>query len=197
MNRLYLVPLLIFLGCSLSPEHTSTTTINSLNTISPPLSPTQQAVIDLHNEKRHYYFENADLHYSLELEAAAQAYANRLAKEGSFRHDPDNQKLGYGENLYAHTQKSPITIQEAMKIWYDQEMPYYNYDDGSCKEGYDNRGRRVHCGHYTQVIWRDTKEVGCANAQYKNGVFKGGYVYVCKYKKAGNVILNGHHLRPY
>ncbi len=161
------------------------------------LNPTQQKVVNLHNEKRHHYFDDSDLRYSFGLEMDAQDYANKLAENGTFGHDPYNHQKGYGENLYAHTQSTPVTIEEAMRQWYDAEMPFYNYEDGTCAEGYDSKGRRVSCGHYTQIIWKNTHEVGCATAQYQRGRFKGGYVYVCKYKKAGNVIFNGVRQRPY
>ena len=37
-------------------------------------------------------------------------------------------------------------------------------------------------GHYTQVIWRDTQEVGCAVARGETNDF-----LVCRYWPAGNV----------
>jgi len=161
------------------------------------LSPVQQAVIDVHNEKRHHYFTDADLHYSLALESVAQVYANHLASLGRFEHDPTNHQRGLGENLFAHTQHYPVTIEEAMLQWYDAERPLYHYANASCDKKKDAKGREIGCGHYTQIIWKKTREVGCANAQYQTGIFKGGYVYVCKYKDAGNVIFNGVPQKPY
>jgi hypothetical protein len=37
-------------------------------------------------------------------------------------------------------------------------------------------------GHYTQMIWRDTHEVGCATAVGRYEEF-----LVCRYSQAGNV----------
>ena len=151
------------------------------------LSYEQLEIVELHNQKRRMYYTDSDLSYSQELEAAAQEYANRLAQSGDFRHDPNNQIFGYGENLYAHSSSSLPEIDEVLNSWFDEEEPYYNYDDGSCKEGTFDNGLPILCGHYTQVLWQETREVGCASAQYQAGDFKNGYVYVCKYKKAGNV----------
>jgi hypothetical protein len=84
-----------------------------------------------------------------------------------------------------------------MPHWYDEEKKLYNYEDGSCQEEYYSNGSRIKCGHYTQVIWQESREVGCATAQYKTGNIKDGYVYVCKYKKAGNSSMNGKEEKPY
>jgi hypothetical protein len=151
------------------------------------LSALQNRVVLIHNQKRNLHFNDMNLSYSKELERAAQIYADTLAQSGKFEHDPSNHANGYGENLYAYTQSEPITIDEAMSHWYDEEQPLYNYTDGSCRDAYYPNGAKITCGHYTQVVWQETQEVGCANAQYQSGNFAGGYVYVCKYKKAGNV----------
>jgi hypothetical protein len=37
------------------------------------------------------------------------------------------------------------------------------------------------CGHYTQIVWRNTKSVGCAVARGK-----GVEVWVCNYDPPGN-----------
>jgi len=44
------------------------------------------------------------------------------------------------------------------------------------------------CGHYTQIVWRATRDVGCAEAtdRYRQ-------VWVCEYDPPGNVV--GY--RPY
>ncbi len=161
------------------------------------LTATQAEVLTVHNEKRHNYFTDSDLTYSVALEEAAQAYANVLAANGKFEHDPENRAKGYGENLYAHSDEVALTVKEAMPHWYEEEEVLYNYADGSCQEAYYDNGKQIKCGHYTQVIWQESREVGCATAQYKSGDMKDGFVYVCKYQKAGNSSMNGVEEKPY
>jgi len=167
-------------------------------TSSQGLTTTQEEVIKEHNLKRNIYFNDSNLTYSIELEKEAQVYANTLANNGKFEHDIENNHAhNYGENLYADSENRPLTIQDAMPHWFEEEEPLYNYSDGSCQEAYYDNGKQIKCGHYTQVIWQDTREVGCATAQYKTGNFKNGFVYVCKYYKAGNTSLNGKKEKPY
>ncbi|MCK4442244.1 MAG: hypothetical protein KAU90_09575 [Sulfurovaceae bacterium] len=162
------------------------------------LTTSQEEILREHNIKRNLYFHDSNLTYNINLEKEAQIYANKLANSGKFEHDKDNNHAhNYGENLYADSENKSLTIKEAMLHWFDEEKILYNYSDGSCQEEYYDNGLRIKCGHYTQVIWQDTREVGCASSQYKTGNFKGGYVYVCKYYKAGNTSLNGKKEKPY
>jgi hypothetical protein len=39
------------------------------------------------------------------------------------------------------------------------------------------------CGHFTQIVWRDTKEVGCGVANGNNSEF-----WVCYYTPPGNYV---------
>jgi len=194
--------LFMMVGCSIKESKISKSrTVESPPTISSipmvDLTPQQKEILEAHNIRRHHYFSDSDLLYSKELEREAQRYANVLAQSGEFKHDPRNKINKYGENLYSHSQHEPITIEEAIQHWYDEEKPLYNYEDGTCQEKHYKNGQRISCGHYTQVIWQETREVGCANAQYQKGDLKGGYIYVCKYKEAGNKTINGKKEKPY
>ncbi len=193
--------LFALVGCGGTTPSSNNSTITediSIETNSQRLTDTQKKIIDLHNLKRNIYFHDSNLTYSTELERVAQEYANTLANNGRFEHDTENNLANnYGENLYADTQNRPLTIDIAMVHWFDEEEPLYNYSDNSCQEAYYSNGNLIRCGHYTQVIWQDTREVGCATAQYKTGDMKNGYVYVCKYYKAGNTSINGEAEKPY
>ena len=162
------------------------------------LTSMQKEVLKVHNERRHRDFSDSDLRYSLELENAAQAYADELAKSGKQVHDPKNAENGYGENIFAHSTDKSIQIEDAMRVWYDNEKEIYDYATGDCntsKVRLKNDADAT-CGHYTQVAWQNTKEVGCASALYKDkndsnlggSVYDGGSVYICKYRDAGNVV---------
>jgi|SRR5262245_24529826 len=67
-------------------------------------------------------------------------------------------------------------------------------------ENFDPAGNRCAggavCTHYTQIVWRATRELGCASARCESGSpFGGGawYLTACSYEPAGN--LGGE--RPY
>ncbi|PRQ00564.1 Cysteine-rich secretory protein family protein [Enhygromyxa salina] len=62
------------------------------------------------------------------------------------------------------------------------ESEHFNYASNRCAAG------QV-CGHYTQVVWRDSTEIGCAVARCSsNSPFGGGewFMAVCNYSPAGN-----------
>lgn len=116
------------------------------------------------------------LEWSPELAESAQRWADYLAATGRFEHAPENHANPEGENLWAGTPGyfSP----EAMVNAWVREKQYFRpgvFPNNS------TTGRVQDVGHYTQVIWRDTGEVGCARAR---GVRED--VLVCRYAQAGN-----------
>ncbi len=130
--------------------------------------------LNAHNKIRAEVFSGHQLVWSDELADSAQEYANELAQSGEFRHSG----WGYGENLYASSWSS--TLSDAVWSWY-KEKDYYDYATNSCADG-------KQCGHYTQIVWQDTTEVGCGKAVYQTGNYKGWTVTVCQYNPPGNYI---------
>ncbi|XP_059447732.1 basic form of pathogenesis-related protein 1-like [Corylus avellana] len=130
----------------------------------------RQEFLDGHNEARAEVGHGiAPLIWNKTLAAYAQTYANeRIPDCEMVESDPDGPlgeclAEGYGD----------LSAADAVKAWVD-EKPYYDYESNKC----------VHseCGHYTQVIWRDTKYLGCARAKCNNG-----WVFVtCNYFPSGN-----------
>jgi hypothetical protein len=114
--------------------------------------------------------------WSDKLAHLAQEWADRLVKEGSFRHRPDSP---WGQNLYAVT-GSEYLPQQIVNGW-AAEVKDFDYPANQCREG------RM-CGHYTQLVWRNTREVGCAVARGGNRE-----VWVCEYSPKGNYV----GMRPY
>ena len=112
--------------------------------------------------------------WSVRLSQSAQQWANVLVRRDDLFHR-DNPV--YGQNLY-RIDGGTVTASQVVKDWAD-EAKYYNRRTNSC------RGR---CGHYTQIVWRDTKRVGCAVA-HKSGA----EVWVCEYDPPGNIMGE----RPY
>jgi len=114
------------------------------------------------------------LAWSDRLAARARQWANTLLTNGQFAHSPNS---AYGENLFEITGASASAAQ-VVASWAG-ESKNYDYKSNTC---------RGVCGHYTQIIWRGTREVGCAVARGN-----GREVWVCEYNPPGNWVGE----RPY
>ncbi|KAF5909887.1 cysteine-rich venom protein ENH1-like, partial [Clarias magur] len=87
-----------------------------------------------------------------------------------FKSATENESYQMGENLFKSSELVPWT--DVVTAWHN-EVANYNYPTGSAN------GKSI--GHYTQVIWFSSYQVGC-------GVAKCGsdYFYDCQYYRAGN-----------
>lgn len=163
---------LFFVNCGGTPTIT-TKTHTLLPTNSAPISSEMQDALNKNNEIRNDLYSNAPLKWNNILASSAQAYANKLASNGSFEHSGVS---SYGENLFWSSKKSSYT--DAINAWFG-EVHDYNFATSSCQAG------KV-CGHYTQLIWKNTTQVGCGKALYKRGANIGATVIVCQYNPPGN-----------
>ena len=116
------------------------------------------------------------LQWSPRLAAQAQVWAATLARSNRFEHAAD--RSGAGENLWMGTagRYSP----EAMIDGFVAEGRHFRpgrFPDVS------RTGNWLDIGHYTQLIWRDTRELGCA---VSHGT--GSDILVCRYFPAGNMV---------
>jgi len=135
------------------------------------------AVINRHNEIRAEVFTDAPMSWSNEIEKSAQSYADTLGAKGVMEHD--SQRL-YGENLAISS--TSLSYTKATDMWYGEKKDY-TYGNGFKSE----------TGHYTQIIWKKSTQLGCASAVFQQGDWKGGTIVVCRYSPAGN--YNGEN--PY
>jgi hypothetical protein len=142
----------------------------------------------------------APLTWSTELADFAQEWADMLATTCNPQHR-DAQTLyakGYGENLAAGggTGGFKTDAQWAVDGW-GGEVACWTYGtindplrgggtekcEMSCYESMMSDG----CGHYTQIVWRDTKEVGCGVSTCMQGPLQMD-IWICNYSPAGNII---------
>jgi len=123
------------------------------------------------------------LTWSDNLAAAAHTWATHLTMLGLTctpqycsppPHDPGLQSVRQGENLWGGTAGASTTAQQ-VQSWVNEKN---NYDGGPIKQW--QPGMPV-TGHYTQMVWRNTNEVGCATASDRNMDF-----LVCRYSPWGN-----------
>ena len=152
-----------------------------------------KAITKAHNDLRAKY-KSPPLKYSKPLEEAALKWAKKLQKDGCGMVHSHGKVGKTGENLYwasprimtridgnGHKTQSrslqKVKDKAVVQAWYD-EVQWYDYDTNSCEKG-------QMCGHYTQVIWNTTSEVGCAAMACDDR----SQVWVCEYTTPGNVSM--------
>lgn len=79
----------------------------------------------------------------------------------------------YGENLYACFGKTNLSGVEVVKAWYD-EIKHYRF-------GQPSPGNFSQVGHFTQVVWKESRELGVGIAKNGNNIY-----VVCNYDPPGN-----------
>lgn len=122
----------------------------------------------------------ANLSIVTAIQTMAQNYANTLASTNTFTHSQSSNRLysgkSTGENLYkCWTSSSAGCIGTGVKpvdTWYED------------KENYDASNPQP--SHFTQLVWKATKNVGCGYANGRDGTWYTTTV-VCNYYPAGNV----------
>ena len=140
----------------------------------------QQRVLAQHNLEREDVGVPA-MRWNASLAVSAQQWADHLARTGRFEHAPENRREPQGENLWAGTRG--YYAPEAMVSAWIREKRYFK--PGSFPNN-STTGRVEDVGHFTQVAWRDSREVGCAVATSNRED-----ILVCRYTQAGNYI--GEH----
>lgn len=151
-------------------------------------------VLDFHNRAR-YRHNLRPLKWSNKLAQYSQEWANHLARNRQCQMYHRSGNSPYGENLYISSaevwregsgrevarQIYPVTIKDVVGAWAGEEK-WFNYQQNRCQPGQK-------CGHYTQIVWRDTTEVGCAMKVCADK----SQTWVCSYNPPGNFVGS----RPY
>ncbi|KAL6527090.1 Cuticle-degrading protease [Orobanche gracilis] len=111
------------------------------------------------------------------LEGYARSYADRRRADCALEHSGGP----YGENIFWGSGYG-WNPGQAAEEWV-AERKWYDYANNSCAGG-------EQCGHYTQIVWRDSKRIGCAQVVCDGGK---GVFMTCNYDPPGNYIGE----RPY
>src|SRR4051812_26211016 len=106
----------------------------------------------------------------------AQAWADQLAREGDLRHAPLSVNPDQGENLWMGGKG--YYGAEAMIDTFLAEKRVFR---AGVFPAVSTTGNWQDVGHYTQIVWRNTRQVGCAVTRGEQMDF-----LVCRYLPAGN-----------
>jgi pathogenesis-related protein 1 len=134
------------------------------------------AILDHHNKIRND-LQIPPLSWNAALAAYAQNWADSLATSYScnLKHrDQGGNTPGYGENLFGGSSAESFKPIDASLAWYS-EIQQYTYAKLDENNWYNT-------AHYTQMIWKNTKEVGVGIAACPAG----GVIVVANYNPPGN-----------
>ena len=114
----------------------------------------------------------------------AATYARRLAATNRFEHDPQAKRSPrQGENLFMGTRDA---------YSYPEMIGLLVAEGRDFRPGYfpdvSRTGRVADVGHFTQIVWPASRQVGCAMASNRSSDY-----LVCRYLPAGNIV--GTYLR--
>ncbi|MBO0709887.1 MAG: hypothetical protein J2P47_01270 [Acetobacteraceae bacterium] len=141
-----------------------------------------QEILAAHNSYRAAVGVPA-LRWSDSLAAGAQQWADYLASTGQLQHSdsrrrhPAGSTPGIGENLAA-VRNGFYTVAQLVHMWGFEKR----YFIGGIFPNVSSTGNWEDVGHYTQIVWRNTAQVGC-------GVATGNRIIVMvgRYSPPGNV----------
>ena len=115
-----------------------------------------------------------------ELNAHAQAFADELAAANTMYHASDLEALGEGENIFWASGHSTPDYVLATQKWYDEFIdPGYDWDLPDTMANWQSGA-----GHFTQVVWNSSTELGMGHAFSASGAL----FIVARYKSRGNMV---------
>nr|XP_043623453.1 pathogenesis-related leaf protein 4-like [Erigeron canadensis] len=104
--------------------------------------------------------------YDPEMEKFAQSWADQRKDCAMIHSDRCGENMASGPDM---------NITYGIQLWLDERLDY-DYPNNNCMKM---------CGHYTQIVWKNTQRVGCARSQCADPTC---WVVVCNYDPPGNVV---------
>uniref|UniRef100_G1KE85 ShKT domain-containing protein n=1 Tax=Anolis carolinensis TaxID=28377 RepID=G1KE85_ANOCA len=144
----------------------------------------QRIIVDKHNALRRGVRPSASNMLKMEWNAKAAENAKKWALKCIQEHSPKAERMvdgrQCGENLYMSTAATRWDV--VIQALYNEEKDF--------KYGVGKTSPNAVIGHYTQVVWYRSYQVGCYEARCSSAPFP--FYYVCQYCPAGNI----EHLIP-
>ncbi|KAK9289496.1 hypothetical protein L1049_008386 [Liquidambar formosana] len=109
----------------------------------------------------------------LQWDRALSRYARRYAKQRAADCKMVHSYGPYGENIFWGG-RDHWTPTQVVRSW-AREHRHYKKETNECTKGQI-------CGHYTQIVWKQSSRIGCARIKCKNG----GLFALCEYDPPGN-----------
>lgn len=137
----------------------------------------RSVMLRAHNDARREVGQRP-LRWNERLAADALRYASELARTRRFQHSREPRGVTpQGENLWMGS-TGYFRYSEMVSSWTDEKRNFRR----AALPKFSTTGRWSDVGHYTQIIWHSTTDVGCAIAVSQSDEY-----LVCRYTTPGNV----------
>ncbi|EFN54466.1 hypothetical protein CHLNCDRAFT_135097 [Chlorella variabilis] len=136
--------------------------------------PDQQAVLDQHNQARAARAAQP-LQWSALLAADAAAWSAQCNRDNfGYSHSPGSSDGSFGENL-AWFENRGDQCGTGVQSWLNEQSQWS-----------PNNPMNFAAGHYTQMVWKESTQVGCGIALCRQGQWGPEYLVTCRYTPPGN-----------
>ncbi|XP_066109064.1 cysteine-rich secretory protein 3-like [Saccopteryx bilineata] len=170
----------VFLAAVLLPFFLANGQDADFEVLTPTQKEVQEEIVNKHNELRRSVLPTASNMLKMKWDSKAAENAQKWADKCTYSHsDKQERTIGErscGENLFESS--DPVEWSYAIQKWYDETEDFVY--------GVGPKRANSMTGHYTQVVWYSSFEVGCGVAHCPNHETL-NYFYVCQYCPAGNL----------
>lgn len=156
------------------PPPASASASNSTNATTATARPGRRSYtrefLQAHNKFRSA-FQVPPLTWDRNLTRFARRWGEKCAADCKMTHSYGP----YGENMF-WGKLEHWTPTEVVESWAGEDK-FYNLNNNECAAG-------QMCGHYTQIIWKESLRLGCARVNCANGEL----LVICEYDPPGNYV---------